>query len=63
MNIGSTETVFSQLTEHMHLQDLGAKTGVGLCKRVLAIMTAFTLGIYINFVLGRPLLAVKDLFA
>jgi hypothetical protein len=57
------ETVFSQLTEHMHLQGLGAKTGVGLCKRVLAVLTAFTLGIYINFVLGRPLLAVKELFA
>jgi hypothetical protein len=26
-------------------------------------MTAFTIGIYINFVLGRPLLAVKELFA
>lgn len=57
------ETVFSQLTEHMHLQHLGAKTGVGLCKRIIAVMTAFTIGIYINFVLGRPLLAVKELFA
>ena len=57
------ETVFSQLTEHMHLQDLGAKTDVGLCKRILALMAAFTMGIYINFVLGRPLLAVKNLFA
>jgi hypothetical protein len=46
------ETVFSQLTEHMHLQDLGAKTDVGLCKRILALMAAFTMGIYINFVLG-----------
>jgi hypothetical protein len=26
-------------------------------------MAAFTMGIYINLVLGRPLLAVKDLFA
>lgn len=57
------ETVFSQLTEHMHLQNLGAKTDVGLCKRIIALMAAFTMGIYINFVLGRPLLAVKDLFA
>jgi len=57
------ETVFSQLTEHMHLQDLGAKTDVGLCKRIIALMAAFTMGMYINFVLGRPLLAVKELFA
>ena len=57
------ETVFSQWTEHMHLQDLGAKTDVGLCKRIVALMAAFTMGIYINFVLGRPLLAVKELFA
>jgi hypothetical protein len=57
------ETVFSQLTEHMHLQNLGAKTDVSRCKRILALMAAFTMGIYINFVLGRPLLAVKDLFA
>jgi hypothetical protein len=57
------ETVFSQLTDHMHLQNLGAKTDVGLCKRIIALMAAFTIGIYINFVLGRPLLAVKELFA
>jgi hypothetical protein len=57
------ETVNSQLVSHMHLQDLGAKSDVGLCKRVIALMTAFTLGIYINFSLGRPLLAVKELFA
>jgi hypothetical protein len=57
------ETVGSQLVDHMHLQDLGAKTDVGLCKRVIGVISALTLGIYINFVLGRPLLAVKELFA
>ena len=57
------ETVGSQLVGHMHLQDLGAKTDVGLGKRVIAVLTAFTMGLYINFVLGRPLLAVKELFA
>jgi hypothetical protein len=57
------ETVGSQLVDHMHLQDLGAKTDVGLCKRVVALIAAFTTGIYINFVLGRRLLAVKELFA
>ena len=57
------ETVFSQLSGHMHLQDLGAKTAVGLCKRVIGLMAAFTMGIYINFTLGRPLLRVKELYA
>lgn len=57
------ETVGSQLVGHMHLQDLGAKTDVGLCKRVIGALTAFTVGIYINFVLGRSLLAIKELFA
>lgn len=57
------ETVFSQLTGHMHMQNCGAKTDFGLVKRVAGIMTAFTLGIYLNFLLGRHLLAIKELFA
>ena len=56
------ETVFSQLTT-MHLENCGAKTDLGLVKRVLGIMTAYTFGIYLNFLLGRPLLAIKALFA
>jgi hypothetical protein len=47
----------------MHLQDLAAKTDVGLCKRVIGLIAAFTVGIYINYSLGRPLLAIKELFA
>lgn len=57
------ETVFSQLTGHMHLQNSGAKTDLGLIKRVMGIVTAFTLGIYLNALLGRHLLAIKELFA
>lgn len=57
------ETVFSQLDGHMHIQESGAKTDRGLVKRVMGIMTAYTLGIYLNFLLGRPLLAIKALFA
>jgi hypothetical protein len=34
-----------------------------LVKRVMGIVTAFTLGIYLNFLLGRHLLAIKELFA
>ena len=57
------ETVFSQLDGHLHIQDTGAKTDVGLMKRVVGILTAYTLGIYLNVLLGRPLLAIKELFA
>ena len=57
------ETVFSQLQGHMHLQSTGAKTDLGLIKRVIGIVTAFTLGIVLNVLLGRPLLAIKELFA
>lgn len=57
------ETVFSQLHDHMHLQDTGAKTDLGLVKRVMGILTAYTLGIYLNAILGRDLLAIKELFA
>ena len=57
------ETVYSQLDGHMHIQHTGAKTDMGLVKRVMGIITAFTLGIYLNFLLGRHLLAIKELFA
>jgi hypothetical protein len=57
------ETVNSQLTDHLHIEDSGAKTDWGLCKRVVRIITAFTLGIYLNALLDRNLLAVKGLFA
>lgn len=57
------ETVFSQLNDHMHIQSTGAKTDIGLAKRVLGIVTAYTLGIVLNFKLQRPLLKVKELFA
>ncbi len=57
------ETVFSQLAGHMHLQNCGAKSDVGLVKHIAGIITAFTLAIYLNALLGCPLLAVKELFA
>lgn len=57
------ETVNSQLAEHMHIETSGAKTDVGLVKRVIGIVTAFTLGIYLNTLLGREPLAIKELFA
>lgn len=57
------ETTGSQLVDLLHIEDLGAKTDHGLAKRVIGAMAAFTLGIYLNFLLGRELLAVKALFA
>jgi hypothetical protein len=57
------ETTGSQLVDLMQLDHLGAKTDVGWAKRLIGAMTAFTLGIYLNFLLGRDLLAVKALFA
>ncbi len=57
------ETTGSQLADLMHVENLGAKTDIGLAKRLIGAMTAFTLGIYLNFLLGRKLLAVKALFA
>ena len=57
------ETTGSQLVDLLHIEDLGAKTDDGLAKRVIGALTAFTLGIYLNFLLGRELLAVKALFA
>jgi hypothetical protein len=57
------ETTGAQLADLLHIEDLGAKTDYGLAKRVIGAMTAFTLGIYLNFLLGRELLAVKALFA
>ena len=47
----------------MHIDNLGAKTDLGWAKRLIGAMTAFTLGIYLNFLLGRELVAVKALFA
>ena len=57
------ETTGSQLVDLLHIEDLGAKTDYGLAKHVIGAMTAFTLGIYLNFLLGHELLAVKALFA
>ncbi|MCW5848736.1 MAG: IS982 family transposase [Anaerolineae bacterium] len=57
------ETVFSQLAGHMHIEQPGAKTDIGLAKRLVGIVTAYTLGIYLNALLARRLLAIKELFA
>jgi len=47
----------------MDIDSLGAKTDPRWAKHLICAMTAFTLGIYINFLLGRELVAGKALFA
>ncbi len=54
------ETVNSQLVEQFHLQRNRAKSVSGLCARVQAKLAAHTLGVYLNCLLGRSVLALKD---
>jgi hypothetical protein len=53
------ETVNSQLVDQFHLQRNRAKCLGGFCARVMAKLTAHTIGVYLNLLLGRPLLALK----
>jgi hypothetical protein len=55
------ETVNSQLVGQFHLQANRAKSLSGLCARVQAKLAAHTLGLYLNYLLGRPLRALMDL--
>ncbi|MDI6735561.1 MAG: transposase [bacterium] len=55
------ETVFSQLTDQFNISKNRAKVYCGLISRVVRKMTAYTIGIYINKLLGRPLLEIKSL--
>lgn len=55
------ETVNSQLTHQFHIERNWAKCVSGLAARIQAKLTAHTLGLYLNCLLGRPLLALQDL--
>jgi hypothetical protein len=55
------ETVNAQLQEQMHLSKHYAKSTWGLFARVAAKVTAHTMGILINQLLGRPPLALAGL--
>jgi Transposase DDE domain len=55
------EVVNSQLVGQFRLTRHLAKTLVGLVARVQAKLTAHTVGVYLNVLLGRPALALKDL--
>jgi hypothetical protein len=55
------ETVNSQLVQQLALQRNRAKSVAGLATRVCAKLAAHTLGLYLNYRAGRPLLALMDL--
>ncbi len=55
------ETVNSQLVQQCNLQRNRAKSVGGLATRVHAKLAAHTLGLYLNYRAGRPLLALMDL--
>lgn len=55
------ETVNSQLVGQCHLQRNRAKSLFGLATRIHAKLAAHTLGLYLNYLAGRPLLALMDL--
>jgi hypothetical protein len=55
------ETVNSQLVGQLRLQQNRAKSLAGLCARVQAKLAAHTLGLYLNYTLGRPFRALMDL--
>ena len=48
------ETVNEQLSEQLHIEANHAKTFWGLCSRLYSKLTAHTLCIYLNRLLGRP---------
>jgi hypothetical protein len=53
------ETANAMLAEQFNLQYTRAKSAWGLTNRVIAKVTALTLGVYLNYIAELPLLAVK----
>lgn len=56
-----SETVNSQLVGQCNRQRNRAKSLFGLATRIHAKLAAHTLGLYLNYLAGRPLLALLDL--
>jgi hypothetical protein len=55
------ETVNAQLQEQLHLSKHYAKSTWGLMTRIAAKVTAHSVGMMVNQLLGRPLLHLADL--
>ena len=54
------ETTLSQLTEQFYVSRLRARTHWGFRTRMSNKFAGFTLGVFLNQCLGRPLMALKD---
>lgn len=57
----AVETLNSQLAEHLQIERNRAKSVPGLCARIIAKLTAHTVGLLLNCLAGRPLRALKPL--
>lgn len=57
------ETVFAMLADQFKAETTRARSLLGVWSRMVAKLLAFELGLYVNLLLGRPLLAVKSLYA
>ncbi len=55
------ETLNNQLAEQFHIECNKAKSVAGLCARLHTKLAAHTIGLLLNCLLGRPLLALKAL--
>ena len=55
------ETVNAQLQEHLHLSKHYAKRTWGMMTRIAAKVTAHSVGMMVNALLGRPVLRLADL--
>jgi len=57
----SCETVTAQLQEQLHLSKHYAKSTWGVMTRMAAKVTAHSVGMMVNMLLGRPVLQLADL--
>ncbi len=57
------EIALASLKREFHLGETLARTLVGLATRIAAKLTAYTYGLYVNRLLGRPQGRIKELWA
>ena len=57
------ETVFGMLADQFNAETTRARSLLGVWSRMVAKVLAFDLSLHVNLLLGRPLLAVKSLYA
>lgn len=57
------ETVFGMLADQFNAETTRARSLLGVWSRMVSKVLAFDLSLHLNLLLGRPLLAVKSLYA